>query len=188
MNVEQLMKDVVWLKDIEEIKQLQYKYMYLLGTFTNGDKIADLFTDDGRLEVQDSGILRGRKEIVWFFDKGDAAGYQGLVENYQYSIKQGNYEIMWPGECLATNPIIEINGSTAKGKWFMFGFYTLPYPKGPQAIWNAGKYEMEYRKENEVWKINYLHFLPNFECTYEEGWAKQPMICSYNDIKKMMKK
>lgn len=188
MDLEKLAKDVMWLKDIEEIKQLQYEYMYLLGTFGSGKKVADLFTDDGKAEIQDSGIFQGKKAIAWFFDEIDAAGYEGVIKNYQYTMTQGEYPILWPGECLAANPRIKINGITAKGQWFMFGFYTLPYADGLKAIWNAGKYENEYKKVDGVWKISFLHFLTNFETTYEQGWAKQPMICSYARFGEQLRK
>ena len=72
------------------------------------------------------------------------------------------------------NPIIEVNGDKASGRWYFD--VPLTMIEGNQAVWLTGMYEEEYIREGGKWK--YL----NMKCTffymtpYEEGWAKKRMM------------
>jgi len=66
------------------------------------------------------------------------------------------------------NPIIDVDGDTAKGDWHAIIVAT----EGGQAVWVFGKYEEEYVRLDGKWKFQHVRFVTAALCPYEEGWAK----------------
>ena len=74
------------------------------------------------------------------------------------------------------NPVIEVDGETATGTWYLFQACT--FAKNNQAVWGAAKYNETYVKVNSEWKFRRLAVNSRFWTPYEEGWAKKPFLNS----------
>ena len=94
MSTEELQKRVARLADIEKIKNLEARYY-------DADGIASLFIEDG---IFDGGLSRpvseGREAVRQRF--------QGDPERIPFAVH------------MVMNPIIEVDGNTAKGSWYLF--------------------------------------------------------------------
>jgi hypothetical protein len=139
-----------------DIRRLQRAYGFYLDQAL-WDEIADLFTSDGSIEIALDGVYVGRKRIRdYLYALGD--GRRGL--------KHGQLN-----DHLLVQPVIHVaaDGLSARGRWravMMRGQH------GESAEWGEGPYEVEYAKENGVWKIRKLHWYQTFIVPYAGGWAK----------------
>src|SRR5690606_20630308 len=61
---------------------------------------------------------------------------------------------------------LAVDGNSAEVRWY--GLHMLG--GGADARWESGTFENVYVKEDGVWKISRLHFLPQFGGPYEDGW------------------
>lgn len=133
------------LEDIEEIKQLQAQYIDYLN-YANWDEIANLFSEDGGVEIP-SGSAKGRAAVTKHFREKVGVNHIG---------KEGPFVV---------HPIISVDGDKAKGNWLLYIQFSLPHKLssgGPfQSMdsapdWMQGYYDMEYVRENGKWKISLL--------------------------------
>jgi ketosteroid isomerase-like protein len=155
INLEEMATTVQWLKDVEEIKQLKYRYgRYCDGGWarqggTHMGPIADLFTEDG---VWDSRpfmpVAKGREAIRNLFVE---------LRKMPFASHQ------------MTNPIIEVNGDRAKAYWRLLGASDLPGAKTGELHINA--YEDEYERTAEGWRISYMLSVSGRLGIMTEGWA-----------------
>jgi hypothetical protein len=69
---------------------------------------------------------------------------------------------------LAENAIVNLSadGQSARARWNVMIFHG----HGSQARFEGGIYENVYRREKGVWKIATLHYYPQFDGPFEEGW------------------
>ncbi len=100
MKLEELEQRLRVLEDLEEIKQLKARYAALCDNGYDCDGIAALFTPDGVWDGGDLGRAEGRGAIRDFFVKAPKA--------FPFAI----HHVM--------NPIIEVSGDTARGRWYLF--------------------------------------------------------------------
>lgn len=72
------------------------------------------------------------------------------------------------------NPIIEVNGDTAKGIWYC----EIPSTHIPtnKAMLQQGTYYDEYVKEGSAWKHSRLDLVYSYITEFGEGWVKQNMV------------
>jgi len=135
MTVEDLEKRLKALEDIEKIKKLHQTYINLMDNLQY-EKVLDLFTEDAIVEIRNSGLKRGKKEI--------AEIYKALAKSRGDTRYDGH---------LAVQPDIDVKGDQATGTWLIYILFSRP---GIQ--WVQGKNECEYRRDNGVWKISRLKF------------------------------
>ena len=143
------------LEDIEAIKNLKARYGYFCDDSYNADGIASLFVEDGVWDGAQLGRHEGRSAIHGFFrhlarDKITFAMH------------------------LFMNPLIEVNGDTATGHWYLLGPLTLH--DGNQATWIGGRYFEEYVKVDGEWKFKLLRFTPYFISPFDKGWVEKKLI------------
>jgi hypothetical protein len=145
MTLEELEKRLRTLEDIEEIKQLQARYVNCLTT-TEWDELTDCFAENGAADLH-AGLVRGKEAIAKLFKEKISITHVGL---------EGNFVV---------HPIISVEGDKAKGSWLLYIQFSQPHKIQiePTATaekdapdWMQGYYEMEYIKENGKWKINLL--------------------------------
>jgi hypothetical protein len=154
-------KRITVLEDIEAIKNLKSLYCYLADAGINGDasKLDELmthFTDDARIDFGQADapdIHEGKAAVTKFYK-------DNVCEALSYSAH------------LVANPIIEVNGNNAKGRWYVFVPCTI---RGTNtASWLFGKYEEVYVKMNGQWKWSSMIFRAEFNSPFEgEGWIKK---------------
>ena len=139
---------------IQEIKNLQARYAYLIDT-KQGGKVPDLFADNFIAEYDYMGTYKTKAELGGFLT---AAGGAAPLFIHQM-----------------LTPLIELDGDKAKGTWYLFALFTVTYPEGPVGGWAQGKYENDYVKEDGKWKFKHLRFKFTLQTPYEDGWVKTPM-------------
>ena len=136
MSLEDLEKRVKAIEDLEEIKKLHQHYINLMDNLRY-EEVLDLFTEDATVEVRNSGVKKGRKE---------------LSEVYIDILAKNRGTERFDGH-MAVEPDITVEGDTARGSWLIYMLFSKPTIQ-----WVQGKNECEYRKENGKWKISKLKF------------------------------
>lgn len=145
MTLEELEKRLRTLEDIEEIRQLQARYVNCLSTI-EWDDLVDCFAEDGVVDLH-TGIARGKKEIEKFFKEKIAITHIGM---------EGNFVV---------HPVISVDGDSARASWLLFTYFSMPHKiqiapaltaEEDAPEWMSGFYDMEYVRENGIWKISLL--------------------------------
>ncbi|MEJ0100820.1 MAG: nuclear transport factor 2 family protein [Pseudomonadota bacterium] len=144
------------LQDINDIKRLQRAYGYYLDE-GQWDDAALLFSSRAQLEIGKDGIYRGREHIrAYLRAMGD--GHRGLA----------------PGRLNEHLQVMAVvtpapDGLTAMGTWRDI---QLIGQLGKDAYWGEGPTEVQYVRENGVWKISGLHWFQTLHVPYDGGWAR----------------
>jgi hypothetical protein len=150
---------ITLLEDIEAIKQLKSMYCHLVDAGIAGDvsKIEELFT----LFAEDPWIDFGTDTAPDVI-----RGIDGVAKYYKETVCSAlSYSAH-----IAANPLIEVNGGEATGKWYVFVPCTLK--ANPMALWLAGKYQDEYVKVDGRWKWRSITFRAEIQTPFEgKGWA-----------------
>ena len=144
------------LAAVNAIENLQGSYGYYADKML-WDEVADLFADDGTLEIGPSGVYAGKESIrryLMSLSGGQVGPLEGVLNDH-----------------FQLQPIVTLadDGLTAKGRWRLF-LMTGVSGSGSGGNWGEGVYENEYVKENGVWKIRKLHWFASFVAPYEGGW------------------
>lgn len=145
------------LEDIEAVKKLQAEYVYVIDTFSM-ERLPDLFADDFVLDFSGCGVA------VLVKSKDELKKMHDAVPNY--------YSMM---EHITSTPHIAVNGDSAKGTWYLFGPLTRRTARGPVAILESGRYDVDYVRERGAWKIKRLGFVFTMHTPFEDGWVKTPI-------------
>jgi hypothetical protein len=149
-------KHVKALQDIEDIKRLQCAYGYYLEHWMS-DEIIDCFSNS--------------PEVSGTFVEGTYKGPEGIRRYF------GQGRVM-PPEFLhlvmQVSPVITVarDGKRAQGRWYGYGTI-LSRPTTPlDPTYMMVIYEMDYIKEDGVWKILYLRL--NMHYAYTSGRNPPP--------------
>lgn len=154
MDARELEKQVQKLEDIEAIRKLKAQYCSYCDNNYEAAPIAALFTEDAVWDGGPFGRFVGPAAIEGFFRA--VSGKLSFAMHY------------------VTNPLIEVDGDRARGKWYLFEPCT--FVDGTQAVWGGAYYEDEYVKVNGQWKFRNVKIISNFWTPYEQGWAKRRSI------------
>ncbi len=139
------------------VKKLQRAFGYYVDRGLWGDA-ADLFTDDGSIEIGIDGVYVGRDRIEEYLRRLHG-GQEGLIYGQL-------------NEWVTLQPAIVVadDGRSAIARWRdlgMLGQYKQ------HAEWRDGIYENSYEKGADgIWRIRSLHLYVNFVAPYEKGWAR----------------
>lgn len=142
-TVSALQKKVTDLEDVNDIVRLQCAYGYYLEHWMSDDIIA-LFAD--------------RPETSATFVEGTYLGMEG-VKRYFGKMKVAPPQFLHM--VMQVNPVITLagDGVNAKGRWYGYGTVCANMVNNAiDPMYMAVIYEMEYVKENGVWKILKLAF------------------------------
>lgn len=149
------------LEDIESIKRLKACYCSwadagIAGDASGMDAIMDHFTDDEPwADFGPFGLHEGKEAVGAFFR-------EAVVSTLSYSAH------------MVCNPVIDVEGSRARGRWYVDVPCTLRGAERP--LWLQAKYEEEYVKEEGKWKWKSITTRFDFITPIDEGWVKTPMI------------
>lgn len=143
------------LAAIEDIKQLKARYCGFCDDQYNPDGIAGLFVEDGVWDGgQAFGRHVGRAAIRAFF-----AGVSG--------------EVLFAAH-LVMNPIIEVEGERARGKWRLLMPCTVRDAEGrPEARWLLSAYDESYVRVDGQWRYRQLIVENQFYAAHATGWAAE---------------
>lgn len=134
--LKELGKRVRVTEDVQEIKQLQRRYVNAM-MCTKWDEVVDCFAENAKIDVYLHEPVTGKAAIDKFFKEELSKTHAG---------KEGD---------IVVHPVISIDGDKAKGSWLMYMMYFYPRT-GQSLFWVQGFYEMEYVRENGKWKINFM--------------------------------
>jgi hypothetical protein len=150
----QIAKRVRQLNDETQVQNLQHSYGYYLDR-KMWDDIADLFADDGTLEVGQRGVYAGKTRIC-----------RALQVFYGASpLRKGE---LFDHINLATVVTVAPDGRSAGARTTQLSMLGL---NGEYAQWEEGTYENEFIKQDSVWKIKSVHYYPRMATDYDKGWA-----------------
>lgn len=130
-------------EDIEQIKQLQNKYVNALA-YINWDDIIDCFAEDSTIDVQFGGLIKGKSNIAKFFKEMLCQIHIG---------KEGIFAI---------HPLITVNGDKGTGNWLMYIMYA-DHRTWASRYWLQGIYDVQFIREKGVWKFSHLQWRPRLE-------------------------
>lgn len=138
--------------DYIAISNLQRSYGYYVDKGL-WDEAADLFAEDGTLEIAGRGVYHGRERV---------RDYLHHLPTYERGILFNHMQLQ---------PVLHVDGAagTAQGRWRAFmqvGFL------GRLARWGEATYENSYVKRDGVWQIASLHGFITFYSEYDVGWDK----------------
>ncbi len=158
LQVAALAANVQLAEDFSRIEKLQRAYGYYLDKGLWED-LAQLFTDNAVANYP-AGVFIGRQSIrehLYMNVGGHQIGDIGLGNGRLY-------------DHMNIQPVLHIDagGLTAHGRWRAFAMFGS---RGGAATWAEGVYEMQYAKENGVWKISKLDYYSGFGAPYKTGWA-----------------
>jgi len=157
-------------EDIEAIKKLQRAYAFYLEHWQEDELIALWsHSDDVSCELNDGGLYKG---------------WEGVKNTFRFSDHYTAYsgEKKAPPEYLhIMMPIggivdVDLDGKTAKGRWYGFFLGALPRGGKLRALIGCGIWENEYVKEDGIWKFKKLFWNDIISSPLDEGWVKTPWI------------
>ena len=127
--------------------------MAIMLTRGAGNDAADLFAEDGTLEIAGRGIYKSQTRV---------RKYMNNFPKYQRGVMFNHMQLQ---------PVLTIDSGagTAKGRWRTFiQIATL----GKEARWGEATYENEYVKVDDTWRIAKLLGFITFYSEYDKGWDK----------------
>lgn len=150
------------LEDVEAIKRLQRAYGYYIDKALWTDVI-DLFADDCEIEISGRGVYLGRAGADIVFRKliGQLIGHAG-GEGLAHGQLHNHFQLQG---------IVHVapDGRTAKGRWRSF---IQVAQLGELADWAEGPYEMDYVRQDGVWRIRRMVWFATYYTAFDQGWAK----------------
>jgi hypothetical protein len=150
-TMEELERRVRVLEDVESIRALKARYCAYCDDAYDADGIAGLFTEDA---VWDGGI-RGRAE-----------GREGIRTFFRRAPQRLPFAVH-----MVMNPIIQVEGDTARGTWYLFQPCT--FAAGNQAVWGSARYDESYVRLDGEWRFKSLKLTSFFWTPFDQGWARE---------------
>jgi hypothetical protein len=152
--IDELARDVERVESLRAVKDVQRAYAQL-SQFGRWDAMAGLFAEDGVIVWGEQSVTGRGAIAAWLATQ--AGAMNGQVPGSLHT------EII--DEPLAN---LSVDGRTAQVRWMTMRF--LGDGAGSARI-EGGLYENEYVRTGEQWRISTLHYHPQFEGEYHEGWA-----------------
>jgi acetyl esterase/lipase len=152
-RVEDLAARAQRLADEQEVENLQKIYGYYLDR-RMWDEVAELFADDGTIEMGMRGVYVGKPRVRAFLS---LLGPVGLEDGDLFDHVQ-------------LQPVVHVaaDGRSAKIRSRELNMTGKFESHGE---WSDGVYENTFVKDNGVWKIKDLRYFPTFISAYDKGWA-----------------
>ena len=136
------------IEDAEEIRRLRYLYCEY-GNLYDAERFAALFAPDA----------------IW--DGGDAFGRQEGLEQIEQMVRDAGERIRFSAHYI-TNELIEVDGDSATGRWWLF----MPCVLDGESTWLFATYDDEYVKLDGRWLIEKIVLdVKNF-APQDKGWAE----------------
>lgn len=155
-EIEALTLRVERLEGTRAVKKLQRAFGYYVDRGLWGHA-ADLFADDGTIEIGIDGVYVGKARIREYLMRLHG-GQEGLIYG-----QLNEWVTLQPAIVVATDAM------SATARWRDLGM-TGQYKQ--HAEWRDGIYENAYVREGGVWKIKSLRLTVNFVTPLERGWAR----------------
>lgn len=142
------------LADEQEVENLQKIYGYYYDR-RMWDEVADLFADDGTIEMDQRGVYVGRARVREFLNLLGPAGLRDGELNDHVQLQVVAH--------------VAPDGRSAKVRSRELNMTGVFESHGE---WSEGVYENTFVKDDGVWKIKDLRYFPTFITDYDKGWAE----------------
>ncbi|MEJ1962052.1 MAG: nuclear transport factor 2 family protein [Gammaproteobacteria bacterium] len=143
------------LQDQTDVENLQHTYGYYLDR-KMWDDVADLFSEDGSLEVAQRGVYVGKPHI------------RRALEVF-YGPSPLRHGELFDHINLATVVTLAPDGQSASVRTSQLCMLGL---NGVSAQWEQGTYENQFIKQGGVWKVKAIHYYPKVFTDYDKGWMR----------------
>ena len=159
-DLEQLRRDLQDLRDERAITHTMYRYLKACDIAKDADLISSYFADDavweGKGNFAEFGVTRGREAIRAMF-----------LDNPQILPFTAHF---------VANPIVvlSLDRRSAWGEWHCLEAATLRDERAQ--VWIAARYDNDFAKVGDDWKISHIRYEDTFVCTYEGGWLKERYV------------
>jgi hypothetical protein len=152
-TIDALARDVTRLESLRAVKDLQRSYAHY-AQYGLWREMAALFAAQGHIVWGDRTIAGGPAIAAWLSAHGGPAGRVAGALNTE----------------LIDDPLVNLSadGETAQVRWR--GLALRGDGKGKAWI-EGGLYENRYVREGGRWKIATLHYHPQYEGSYADGWT-----------------
>lgn len=155
-----LAEKVDYLFAVEAIKQLKARYCRFCDSGYDPDGIATLFVEDG---VWDGGALFGRH-----------AGRDAIRTQFATASDRVRFAAH-----LVLNPVIQVAGDTAKGRWWLLMPCTVAARDGTlEGRWLVAEYEDDYVCRDGAWMFQNLKIHAKYFSPHLEDWANHMLVDS----------
>ena len=142
-------RDLQRLLDIEAIKALKARYCWYCDDPDQYHRFDELFTEDAVFIEEPINHLEGRAAIA------------AWTEEYARTT-------VWSRH-YATNPLIEVDGDTATGRWSVLLLSVQLIDGVEQMLWASGTYTEEYRRVDGEWLFSRVHAAGRWMTSFDEG-------------------
>ncbi len=142
------------LEDIEAIRKMKAEYV-LACDERRWDDAMRYFTPSAYVAFGPFGKFESTRELEKFFK-------EKMPVTIAFTIHR------------LCNPIIDVEGDTAKGVWYC-EIPSTHIPSG-KAILQQGTYYDEYAKEGGEWKHTKCDLVYSYITEYDQGWVKKNMV------------
>ncbi len=139
------------LEDFEEILRLKHRYCMLCDQNYDGEEIVKLFTPDG---IWDAGERFGR-----------FIGHDAMREFFRHIPSAVSFAMH-----TAMNPIIEVEGETARATWQAVNPSTFIVEGVSVPHWSFSQYEDRLAKVEGRWLFTYMRSIIKKVASHGDGW------------------
>ncbi len=155
----ELERKVGILDDINAVKRLQRAYSYYVQHMMNAE-VVDCFADHPDVALNWlEGQWLGKDGVRRYFGVG--ADRPDPPSNFLHQVMP-----------IAGVVDVEPDGQRAKGRWYSFGPVAMPLEGKQHCTFLGGIYEVEYIKENGVWKFLKIKWTVPFNVDFpEDAWV-----------------
>ncbi len=142
------------LADEQEVENLQKIYGYYYDR-RMWDEVADLFAEDGAIEMDQRGVYEGKARVREFLNLLGPVGLKDgdLNDHVQLQIVVH----------------VAADGRSAQARSRELNMTGVFESHGE---WSEGIYENTFVKDDGVWKFKHLRYFPTFISDYDRGWAE----------------
>lgn len=154
-RIEELEKRVTVTEDIEQIKQLQIRYV-TGHTFNDVELEAEGFADDATLEIAGAPIV-GKEAILKY-----AREHAEELKTQKGWIGPFDFEKVPTDGHLMIHPVISVDGDKATGTWMQYALTAEPITMS-LLYYIQSIYDVEYVKRNGEWQIYHMKFIPRIQ-------------------------
>lgn len=152
-------RDVERTEGVRAVKDLQSSYAQY-AQYGLWKEVGALFAADGSFvfdgSVKPAQRVKGPAAITAFLRDRYGGGREGISKDSLSAM-------------MIDSPVVNLSadGNGAKVRWQALIFHG----QGTQARIEGGVFENDYVRDNDVWKIQTVHYHPQFDGPYEEGWT-----------------
>lgn len=145
------------LESIEAIRQLKYTYCHYCDIGYQPELIGSLFADDAIADYG-SDYNIGPEQV--------ANRFRGEADRIPFAAH------------LVANPIIEVDGDTAHGTWWILMPSSYIVDGTPVAKWFLAEYDEDYVRIDGQWKFKKLKIDLKFLSPHLEDWSRAALTRS----------